>query len=97
MNALLKRIATPTLVLGTAMFLFACDTTGSNTATTMPSAVSMGIVNSNCPMTNEKIDPNGPTATWKGATIGFCCGGCVANWNKKSDAEKSAFVAQARN
>jgi hypothetical protein len=59
---------------------------------------SMGIVNSRCPMT-----PNcgkSPTAAnsveHRGERVGFCCGGCISEWNQLSDAERDAKLAAVK-
>jgi hypothetical protein len=56
--------------------------------------VSMGALNSACPISGNPVDPDAPTVTYKGNTIGFCCAGCVNGWKKMSDADKQAFVTK---
>lgn len=51
-------------------------------------------VNDRCPIKGEEVDPESPTRTWKGHTIGFCCPGCEAKWDAKPEAEKDAFLAK---
>lgn len=50
------------------------------------------VVNDHCPIMGTKLDkdkvPEKLTRTFKGKTVGFCCGGCPAKWDKLSDEEK---------
>jgi YHS domain-containing protein len=39
-------------------------------------------VNTTCPVTDEKVDPDVATTTYKGKTIGFCCPDCIKDFNK---------------
>lgn len=59
-------------------------------------AVSMGAVNTVCPvMPTHKVNPNTTDyAMYNGHKIGFCCGGCNNTWEKMSETEKQAFLAQ---
>lgn len=59
-------------------------------------AVSMGAVNSVCPiMPSHSVNPNtSEYAMYNGHKIGFCCGGCINTWENKTAAEKDAFLAQ---
>jgi hypothetical protein len=58
------------------------------------------VVNVTCPIKGNAIDPEkvpaGLTRQFKGETVGFCCPGCPAAWDKLSDAEKEAKLAAAR-
>lgn len=54
----------------------------------------MGMMNETCPVMNEPVDPDGPTVTYQGQTIGFCCPGCVDGWKNMSESQKQAFVAK---
>jgi len=62
-------------------------------------AASKKVVNTVCPVMGGKVDPNkiDPklVVTHKGQKIGFCCGGCIPNWNKLSDAEKDKKLTAA--
>ena len=44
------------------------------------------IVNKNCPISGEEVDPKGKTVTYKGKTVGFCCDDCIEKFEK--DPEK---------
>jgi hypothetical protein len=52
------------------------------------------IANTNCPIMGGKIDPtktaDGLVREYKGKKVAFCCGGCPAQWDKMSDADKDA-------
>ena len=39
-------------------------------------------VNATCPVTDEKVDPEVATTTYKGKTVGFCCADCIKDFNK---------------
>jgi YHS domain-containing protein len=39
-------------------------------------------VNTTCPVTDEKIDPDVQTVQYKGKTVGFCCPDCIKDFNK---------------
>lgn len=57
------------------------------------------VVNTICPIMENKIDPNkvpdNLTREYEGKKIGFCCAGCPAAWDKLSDAEKKAKLDAA--
>lgn len=51
------------------------------------------VINPNCPVrTGSSVSP-GVTTEWDGKTVGFCCAGCRSAWEKKSDEEKRASLA----
>ncbi len=51
-----------------------------------------GPVNATCPIMGSPIDPQAVTPalsrTFQGRTVAFCCGGCPAQWDRLSDAQK---------
>lgn len=52
-------------------------------------------VNQYCAVNNaDPVDPS-LVREWKGQKIGFCCKGCLPQWDKMTDAEKDAAVARA--
>jgi hypothetical protein len=57
-----------------------------------------GVINDVCPIMGSKIDPakvpDNLTRMYKGAKVGFCCGGCPARWDSMSDAKKAEFIAK---
>lgn len=57
------------------------------------------VVNSTCPIMGKSFDPatvpDNLTRTFKGQKVGFCCGGCPPAWDKLSDAEKTAKLAES--
>lgn len=85
------------LLAGTAVLLTACQTKESTTQASMMNTsgnVAMGAVNDTCPiMPSHEIDPAVTVQTADGKLVGFCCAGCINTWNKKSDAERGAYVA----
>lgn len=52
------------------------------------------VINAKCPIMGTKLDPAKVPAelrrVFNGQTVGFCCAGCPAAWDKLSDAEKQA-------
>lgn len=53
-------------------------------------------VNKMCVVVNSHpVNPQMKTVDWKGQEVGFCCAGCVPRWEKMSDAQKDAALAQA--
>jgi YHS domain-containing protein len=50
-------------------------------------------VNQTCPITGEEIDGE-TTMAYKGQTLGFCCPGCDTKFEKKTAAEKDAFLGK---
>ena len=58
-----------------------------------------GIVNARCPIMGSILDPDnvpaGLTREFNGQTVGFCCGGCPAAWDRLSDEQKQAKYDQA--
>jgi hypothetical protein len=57
------------------------------------------VVNSRSPFTLAQINPNDVpdmlVRNYKGRKIGFCCGGLPETWDKLSEAEKDAKLAEA--
>ncbi|MFA6044556.1 MAG: hypothetical protein WC718_06195 [Phycisphaerales bacterium] len=88
---MIKRIAaTVILACGVAAFAGGC---ASETKT---SDANMGIVNRHCPIQPE--DPVNPAVntTWKGQKVGFCCPGCIDEWDRKTDDQKAAALEKAK-
>ncbi len=42
-----------------------------------------------------EVTDDGGSVDWDGKTVGFCCPGCVDDWNDLSDDDKSAKLASA--
>jgi hypothetical protein len=57
-------------------------------------AAPAGFANTKCPIMGSSINPSkvteGLTRVYKGKKIAFCCGGCPAQWDKLTDAQKDA-------
>ena len=58
------------------------------------------VVNAKCPIMGKPIDPATVPANlikeFEGQQIGFCCAACPAAWDKLSDAEKTAKLADTK-
>jgi hypothetical protein len=52
------------------------------------------IVNARCPIMGGK-PVTALTRDYNGQKVGFCCGGCPAQWDKLTDAEKNVKLAKA--
>lgn len=52
-----------------------------------------GILNSQCPLMEEEIDPK-ITLTHGGQKIGMCCDDCVDDWNKLGKKERDEHLAK---
>jgi uncharacterized ParB-like nuclease family protein len=61
-------------------------------------AVAGAPVNTKCPIMGGKVDPAKTpaelTRQFQGQTVGFCCGGCPAAWDRLSDDQKAAKLAK---
>lgn len=57
------------------------------------------VVNARCPIMGGAIDsakvPASLTREYNGQKVGFCCGGCPAQWDKLTTAEKDAKLKKA--
>lgn len=51
--------------------------------------------NKNCPIMGHAVTADGGTLAWSGKTIGFCCEGCKPEFEKLSDEDKTAKLAEA--
>jgi hypothetical protein len=51
--------------------------------------------NGNCPIMGHAVTADGGTFAWNGKTIGFCCEGCKPEFEKLSDEDKTAKLAEA--
>jgi hypothetical protein len=49
-------------------------------------------LNAKCPMMGEGVTPEGGTVDFRGQTIGFCCDGCGAKFEKLTDEKKLAAL-----
>jgi len=54
------------------------------------------IVNKTCPiMSDHAVDANAETVEYGGYAIGFCCDGCVDDFNAWPEAKKDEYLQQA--
>jgi hypothetical protein len=67
----------------------------SNNKTDTTTSAAATPVNAKCPVSGKAVD-NTKTVSYKGQTVGFCCGNCPSSWAKLSDAEKDAKLAAAK-
>jgi hypothetical protein len=88
--------------VGSLLCLGACASTDSAKgpqakATSNAPAASAGMLaNTKCPIVpDHPIDPS-VTTMFKGIKVGFCCAGCIDEWDKVSEAKKSELLAKAK-
>lgn len=48
-----------------------------------------------CPIMGHPVTADGGSVAWNGKKIGFCCEGCQPEFEKLSDEEKTAKLAEA--
>ncbi len=74
------------------------ETTGVETPGLPDSATSgetiMTAVNAHCPIMGGEVTDDGGRTDWKGKTIGFCCPGCIDEWNELSEDDKEAKLTK---
>jgi hypothetical protein len=93
----MKSMACACVVAAAVLGMSGCayNKSGGTSNTVQASA---GMVNSRCPMMPDH--PLGGkkmvTTAYNGKTVGFCCAGCVPEWNKLSDAEKQARLVASK-
>ncbi len=75
--------------------LSACSTTHNEANCPDPKPGTIVSVNDYCAIMPE--DPVDPTITreWNGQKIGFCCQGCLKDWDAMTDVQKSDAVKTA--
>jgi hypothetical protein len=93
METPMKKIARRSLVV--ALIAGAMSLAGCQSAS---KGGSMGLVNSRCPMMpNCGTKPSvANSVDYKGQKVGFCCGGCIGEWNQLSDSERDAKLAAVK-
>lgn len=70
------------------------DMHGGHGMAAVPQASSTAApVNERCPIMGGAVKAS-LTRVYKGQTVAFCCGGCPAQWDKLSDADKEARLAK---
>lgn len=65
----------------------------SETGSDIPEAIAAD--NENCPIMGHAVTADGGSVAWNGKTIGFCCEGCKPEFEKLSDEDKTAKLAEA--
>lgn len=68
---------------------------GACASTTAPTA-NAGLLNAKCPMMPNCAKPLGVTTQYNAGLIGFCCGGCKAEWSQLDDETKAARFAAVK-
>ncbi len=65
-------------------------------ATHTHSGANAGLINAKCPMMPNCQKPLSVTTDYSGGKVGFCCKGCLSEWNGLSDAQKSERFAAVK-
>lgn len=89
----MSRILT-VLLLGTLLTFTACGSDASTDADAMEGVTTAGFFNTMCPIMGEAIDAEEDGVTYKGQSIGFCCGKCSGKFDAMSDPDKVAALAK---
>jgi hypothetical protein len=90
------RLAFAAIALASLALVGGCKSNAKKTETASASPASMGMLNTKCPlMPDHPIDPTVTTAYGEGK-VGFCCKGCVPQWNKLTDEQKAARLAKSK-
>lgn len=82
---------TAALTVTASLLLTGCGSVADRAQVEAPAAAA---INTTCPVMGEEIDPE-VTTSYNGATVAFCCKGCVSDWNEMSEDERNAFVTKA--
>lgn len=82
------RFIIATVLLVSVIFASGCSQSETTTASSAP-------VNTHCPIMGHEIADDGGSTVWNGQTIGFCCEGCLPEWNELSDDDKATKLAEA--
>lgn len=56
----------------------------------------MKAMNTECPISHEKLEASVVTSEWNGKSVAFCCAGCKGKFDKMSDADKAACMAKCK-
>ena len=80
------------MILIASAALAGCDSTQKKTTN---SNVSMGVINSTCPVSGRSVE-GGPVEEYDGTEVGLCCNGCVDAWNDMPSEKKQAYVVSQR-
>ncbi len=89
---------TKVVLLGTLFLVAGCTDTDAPTASDSAQTDSppVTLANTHCPVSGGKAKDT-ITVEWDGKTVGFCCAPCIADWEKLSDEEKAAKLAEDAN
>ena len=87
------------LLLLLSVSTLSCDRKQDEPAAT-PSQVKTVYANARCPIMGTTIDPANVPETLvrehKGQKVAFCCSGCPVAWDKLTEPEKAAKLANAK-
>ena len=93
-----SRISSATICLGLLISIGCSESANvaeNETSNQVESTAVLTAVNEHCPIMGSAVKDDGGRTDWNGKTIGFCCPGCIDEWNELSDDEKTAKLAAA--
>lgn len=61
-----------------------------------PTNANASMLNEKCPMQPQCGQALKTTADYKGGKVGFCCAGCVGEWNKLDESQKAERLAAVK-
>lgn len=70
------------------------DKTDKTAASTDGDGEALAFANANCPMMGGEVDTEGEFSVFNGKKIGYCCEGCKEGFEKLTDEEKQAKLAE---
>lgn len=77
-----------------ALCLFGCVILMTGCADAGPEVMAAAApVNTLCPIMGHDVTDDGGRVDYDGKTVGFCCPGCIDQWNALSAEEKAASLA----
>ena len=82
------------VLTATTFILTGCSDTSTPAASEEGSSVAVATVNNVCPIMGGKVNPE-VIFEWDGQTVGFCCAGCIPEFEKLDDKEKATKLAEA--
>lgn len=100
MNQRMTGTMTGMVLAATVGLLVACQATPSSTtqpetrAAADAGGVAMSAINDKCPVRGGDVPADAATVEYRGYRVGFCCPGCISQWEAKSAAEKDQFIAR---
>lgn len=84
-----------TLLFTVAMFTGCSQEQSTSTHADAPETSIVAAANAHCPIMGGEVTADGGRVEWNGKTIGFCCPGCIEEFEAMTDDEKEAALEKA--